>query len=234
MRGRLVDILRNKGQLRYRQRKYDEARKLLQEAIDIGEKQVDDFPDIRSHRRSPCRIAITILADVLWAAGREDDGDDSLRRATFHRDILVKAAPKLTIQQQDIAGWSHFILGKRLHARGREAEAMSEYRRAQDLFEEAVEKFPQAFRRISDSRKFWRLARRLSFGIPSAAAIHARRVLQRDPESPEAWRILGIALYLSRDWPAAEQAFVKSFELQPGRSKHGRFLLSGDLATAIK
>jgi serine/threonine protein kinase/predicted Zn-dependent protease len=209
----LAQVTQKVGMMRYGQEKYKESLQVEREAVEMYEKLVDDFPDIHEHRRQ-LAIAHVQLAKVLWALGSFDDSQDALRRAVFQFEVLAKASPE-TMEYQNGAGLSHFRLGTGLDALGHEAEAVAEYRLAQDYFERSVGNYPQVAIANLHIASFLTTCPASQFQDPRRATKYARRALQLTPESAELWRILARARYRLDDWAAADDAFAKSFKLQP-------------------
>ncbi len=201
--------------LRFKEGRYDESLQLTNEVLNTYLKSLDNFPDVPENRR----LVGDVNADVgerLWQMGRIEEAEDSLRRGLFHKDKLAQTIPGSIYFRND-AGYWHLRLGKKLAAIGRESDAVAEFRLTQDYYEASIKQFPDARQSNLHLALFLATCPAPQFQDPPRAVKHARRALQFSTEHPLQWEVLGVALYLSNDLAGAEQAFAKSFDLQPKR-----------------
>jgi tetratricopeptide (TPR) repeat protein len=192
-----------------------ESLKLQRESIGLYEKLFNDFPDVLEYRRQ-LGAAYHEFAGVLFVTGLTPDAEIAHRRATFHLDRLAEASPQSMVYQLNAAEY-HSALGQTLAHGAHGTEAAAEFDRALAYYEVALEDFSAQLRPHAELAAFLATCPAVQFRDPERAAQHARRALQLDPDLPDAWRSLGIALYYKKEWATANQAFEKSFELQSVR-----------------
>jgi tetratricopeptide (TPR) repeat protein len=192
-----------------------ESLELQRESIGLYEKLFDDFPDVLEHRRQLGQAHYE-LARVLFVTGLTRDAEVAQRRATFHLDRLAEASPQTMVYQLNDAEFL-FALGQTLAHGAHGTEAAAEFHRALAYYQAALERFSAQLRPHAELAAFLATCPAVQFRDAERAAQHARRALQLDPDLPDAWRSLGIALYYKKDWATANQAFEKSFELQTVR-----------------
>jgi tetratricopeptide (TPR) repeat protein len=204
-----------------KQGKHDKSVELQREAIVLFEKLVDQYPTVEEYRRY-LGNALSDMAIVLWALDSLSDAEDAMRRAALHGDILAKSLSN-KVGYYTGAAWGHFSIGQLLQAQGREAEAAVEFAQALKDLEKAIVRFPHAAWPQHSMARFLVTCPAPQFQDPQRATTHARRALQMNSENFEAWRILAIALYQCDDWARSDEAFARSFKLQPHRDVEDYF-----------
>jgi tetratricopeptide (TPR) repeat protein len=202
----LADVLR-------RQRQWSEARKLLEETLELNRRL--------GPPAYPARISIMgELGRVLYRLGRYEEARSLYEEAIqLCRRVIGPKHPDNVLLIGE--------LGRVLYSLGRHGEACN-------LYEEAIQlsrgvngpKHPVTLQ-ITNSLA-WLLATTAHAQVgdlPRALAL-AKQVVQEMPNDEDYWSTLGAAYYASGDWPNAITALEKSEELAPGKlvAENGLFL----------
>lgn len=81
--------------------------------------------------------------------------------------------------------------------------------------------FDSAQRQLEVARLSWQR------GLAKAAAVHARRAIELDPQIASAWHLYGQALFAQHAFDGAAQSFAQAEQLDPGHAFGDALLLHG-------
>jgi tetratricopeptide (TPR) repeat protein len=212
------------GNLLARTGRTAEARELLEEAVATNERGLND--PLR-HADSARRAGIVHLAlgDLLFAMHPTAEAEASLRRAVELHGGLARDVVDVPEYRVNLAE-DYYALAVLLEATARSGEAAEDFRKAFELFEQAIAENPQS----PNLPRWlgWRLATcpAVQFrDLPRALAL-AQRAVQLAPERWDAWGLLGIAQYRAGQPAAAIESLRKALELSGGGEPEQWFFLA--------
>jgi tetratricopeptide (TPR) repeat protein len=153
------------------------------------------------------------LGGILAQMQKIPEAEEACRQALAIHNRLAADFPRIIIYRRELAK-EHLLDGDLRYASGRPTEAADAYRRALQLFEQVLADSP------GDSWSWhdvaWVLTRCRDPRVRDykRAAELAGKAIAVAPKGPEAWTLLGEALYRDRDYKAALAAGRQAIDLR--------------------
>jgi Flp pilus assembly protein TadD len=147
---------------------------------------------------------------------RTEEAEAALRRSIELHTNMVRNVPSEPMYREELA-WSLYDLGVVLQATGRSEQAAAAFRDAIEMLEKVLAQEPEAPKYLCSLEAMLATCPAIQFRDPPRAVTLARQAVQRAPNDPACWKVLGIAQYRVGDPVAAIEAAQKATEL-PNRA----------------
>jgi serine/threonine protein kinase/Tfp pilus assembly protein PilF len=187
-------------------KRYPEALAAARKSVDLGERLVNDFPNVTHYQRC-LADAYDVLCSVLRATNKPAEAEQALCQAVKVQEQVLDADPDSPPDRQQAAGF-YATLGDLRWAAGRSRDAVASYRKALAF---DPKKGP-----VSNNLA-WLLAlgAEPNFNDPAELIRLARTAAEGDLRDGVRWVTLGLALYRSGAWAEAKAALGKASDLSP-------------------
>jgi tetratricopeptide (TPR) repeat protein len=180
------------------------------ESIAAAERLVAEFPEFPDHRSS-LAIKQTALGQLYFNTGHPEEAESAYLRALATMEKAAVDLPHAAVNKRMLAG-IHNSLAMALEAKGRQRDALAEYRKSLQEHPDKVDALNNLAILLGDKLD-------LPSREPARAVELANRVVELQPKNWHWWRTLGVVRYRAGEWKGAVSALEKAQQLLGGTTR---------------
>jgi serine/threonine protein kinase/tetratricopeptide (TPR) repeat protein len=196
-----------------------EATAIRQRALDALGRFVEALPREEAYEELALGY-FSFFTHHLRSPGERPEREPAYRGTLAAAERLAAKFPDRPGPQALLAYW-HASLGSVLTARGRQAEAVDEYRRARDGYRAILEIAPNRVSTLNNLAWLLSTCPDPQLRDPGRALELARKATELTPQYGYLWNTRGVAHYRAGEWEAARAALEKSLALYANQTGHG-------------